>query len=249
MILNQKGEIKLSAKDELNTLKRKEEDLEKRLREISSTLEKLHIKKSPILKKVETLSNRTSSLAQTLLEKAQEELEKVNQEVVRAETSKAEVSKELNEIKQKIFKINNDFSIYIKIQSSMMASTFIEYVRNHLKEIGSEIKKTYNILEITKFYNSREYYGCYIPTGNIGIYDESIKSFIVISKNFYFKHKLYTLYIDDDFGELSCHRNDWYKNYRDNFILCLCETLQKNYCFDEDLKLTIEDSYFTLELV
>lgn len=246
-ISNQKGEIKLSVQNELITLRQKKEDLEKRLAEICSTLDNLYVQKSPIVQKVENLSTRTSSLAQTLLEKAQEELEKINQEVVRAETSKTEVSKELNEINQKILERDNDFSLYIKEQSSVMISTFIEYIRTHLEDIGAEIEKTYRIVEVTQFRGDR-YGGCDIPTGDIGIYDESNKSFIVISKDFYFKHTLYT--IDRGFyNELICYKNDWYKNYRDNFISLLVETLQKNYCFDEVFKLTIENSYFTLELV
>lgn len=246
-IPNQKGAIKLSVRNELTTLGREKEDLEKRVAKMCTTLDNLYAQKSPLVQKAEILSTRTSSLAQTLLEKVQEKLEKINQEIVQAKTARTEAIKEWNEINQKILERDSDFSLYIEEQSSMMISTFFEYVRSHLEDIGAEIKKTYRIMEVTRFQDDR-HYGCDIPTGDIGIYDESNKSFIVISKDFYFKHTLYTI-TRGEYDALICHKTDWYKNYHDNFISLLTETLQNNYSFDEVLKLTIEKPYFTLELV
>lgn len=92
-ILYQKGDIKLSVKNELIALKGAREDLEKQLAEICSTLDKLYAQKVPLVQKTEILSTRTSSLAQTLLEKVQEELENVNQEIAQTESRQAEVKK------------------------------------------------------------------------------------------------------------------------------------------------------------
>lgn len=237
----------MSIKNELKALKQKKKKLEKELTKICSTLDNLYVKKSSLVQTVDTLSMRTSSLAQTLLEEAQEELKKFNQEVSKVEAAKAEVSNELHKVKEKILEIEDQFSLYINEQSSIMISTFIDYIKNHLKDISAEIKKTYQIIEITHFKDDR-YGGCDVPTGKIGIYDESNKSFIVTSRDFYFKHELYTL-DRGRYDELICHETDWYTKYRDNFISLLAETLQKSYCFDEFFKLTIENSCFTLELV
>ena len=237
----------MSIKNELKTLKQKKKNLEKKLTEICSTLDNLYVKKSLLVQKVEKLSARTCSLAQILLEEAQEELKKFNQEVSEVEIVKAEVSKELHKVKEKILEREDGFSLYINEQSSIMISIFIEYIKDHLKDISAEIEKTYQIIEITHFKDDR-YGGCDIPTGKIGIYDESNKSFIVTSRDFYFKHELYT-FARGPYDELICHETDWYTNYCDNFISLLAETLQKRYCFDEFFKLTIKNSCFTLELV
>ena len=211
-ISNQKGEIKLSIKNELITLKQEKEELEKRLSEICSTLDNLYDQKRPIVQRVEALSTRTSSLAQTLLEKAQEELEKVNQKIVSAKTSKNEVSKELDEIDQNISEREDDFSLYIKEQAPIMISTFIEYIRSHLEDIGAEIQKKYIIKEVSEDIGGR-FSTLNVPTGIIGIYDESKKSFIVVSKDFYFDYELYTIIDSRCYSELKCSETEWYTNY------------------------------------
>lgn len=237
----------MSVQNELTTLKRTREDFEKKLAEICSTLDNLYVKRAPLVQKAETLSTRTSSLAQTLLEKVQEELENVNQEIAQAEKRQTEVKKEIEEIQQNILQREDDAGLYINDQAPIMISTFLEYMRDHLEELGVEIKKTFRITEVAHFHNDR-YCGCYVPTGNIGIYDESNESFIVISKDFYFTKNLCT-FTRGEYDELRCHYTEWYKAYRNHFISRLFETLEKNYTYGEFFKLTIEDPYFTLELV
>lgn len=128
-----------------------------------------------------------------------------------------------------------------------MVSTFLEYLGNNLEAIGLETKKTYTVMEVADFQNDR-YGGCYSPTGSIGIYDESAKSFIVSSSDFYFKNTLCT-FDRGIYDNLICHYSNWYTEYRNRFISVLLETLEKNYTYGEFFKLTIEDSRFTLELV
>lgn len=246
-ILYQKGDIKLSVKNELIALKGAREDLEKQLAEICSTLDKLYAQKVPLVQKAEILSTRTSSLAQTLLEKVQEELENVNQEIAQTESRQAEVKKEIAENQQNILQREDDVGLYINEQSSIMVSTFFEYMRSHLEELGVEIKKNFRIMEVTRYKDDR-YNGCHVPTGDIGIYDESKETFIVSSNDFYFKNNLYTI-TRGQYDALVCNETEWYKAYRNQFISHLLETLEKSYTFGEFFKLTIEDSYFTLELV
>ena len=238
----------MSVKNELIALKEAREELKKQLTDICSTLNKLYAQKASLVQKAETLSTRTSSLAQTLLEKVQGELENVNQEIVQAESRQAEVKKEIAENQQNILQREDDVGLYIDEQSSIMISTFFEYMKSHLEELGTEIKKTFRIMEVTRYKNDR-YYDCHVPTGYIGIYDESKENFIVKSNDFYFKNDLYNLTRDALYEALVCNETEWYKAYRNQFISHLLETLEKSYTFGEFFKLTIEDSYFTLELV
>jgi len=242
-----KGEIKLSVKNELTTLKRTREDLEKRMAEICSTLDNLYAKRNSLVQKVETLKTRTSSLAQTLLEKVQDELEKLNKEISQVEKEQSEVKREIEENQQSISLREDDTTLYIKEQSSIMVSKFLEYIENHLEAIGEKIKTTFYIKGIS-FYKEDRHYGCYVPTGDIGICDESKEIVIAKSNDFYFENTLYTL-TRDEYDALVCNPTEWYKVYRNRFILLLVETLEKNYTYSEFFKLTIGNSCFTLELV
>ena len=237
----------MSVKNELTTLKRTREDLGKRMAEICSTLDNLYAKRNPLVQKVETLKTRTSSLAQTLLEKAQDELEKLNKEISQVEKEQSEVKKEIKENQQSISLREDDTTLYIKEQSSIMVSKFLEYIENHLEAIGEEIKMTFYIQGVTSYKEDR-HYGCYVPTGDIGIYKESKEFFIVKSNDFYFKDTLYT-FTRGEYDALVCNLTEWYEVYRNRFILLLLETLEKNYTYSEFFKLTIGNSCFTLELV
>lgn len=237
----------MSVKNELTTLKRTREDLEKKMAEICSTLDNFYAKRNPLVQKVEALKTRTSSLAQTLLEKVQEELEKLNKEISQVEKEQAEVKKEIEENQQSISLREDDTTLYIKEQSSIMVSKFLEYIEEHLEALGEEIKMTFYIKEVP-FYKEDRYYGCHVPTGDIGIYNESKDFFIVKSNDFYFEDTLYTL-TRGEYDALVCNLTEWYKVYRNRFILILLEILEKNYTYSEFFKLTIGTSCFTLELV
>lgn len=226
----------MSIKNELITLKRTREDLEKQLSDISKILDNLIKQRNGLVQETETLSTRTSNLAKTLLKKVQEELKSINQQIIQEERRKANVEKEIEETNKNISQREKDTTLYIAEQSSIMIPKFLEYIEKNLEEIGREIRKTYSIREVT---NSEGR-----TTRDIGIYDEKKNVFIVTSEDFYF-----TKYID---GKLTDVYTEWYEDYRKSFISHLLETLKNNYHYykyDAFFKLTIEDSCFTLELV
>lgn len=236
----------MSIKDELKTLESEREGLNEEERDTYSKLDKLYTQKVPIVQKAEILKTRTSSLAQKLLEIVQKELECINQEIVQVEKRKEEIRKELEENKKNIFLKEENPALYIEEQSSIMVFAFLEYIEKHLEEVGLEIQKTFHIAEITCDRGDR-IDTCHVPTGNIGIYDENSKNFIVSSQEFYFRKKLFT--ITEESHGMYCHKTEWYEDYHKKFVSFLLETLEKNYTYGELFKLTIEDSSFTLELV
>ena len=143
----------------------------------------------------------------------------------------------------------NDSSSYIREQSNMMISNFLEYLNEHAVEIGLQLQKTYSFIPVTSYEDDR-YGGCHVPTGNFGIYDKSTKSFIVTSSDFYFSKELYDIkrgFLD----ELICRYSNWYKEYEYSFVLVFFDTLAKRYNYGETFKLTFNSNNrdFTLELV
>lgn len=238
----------MSIRNNLTKLKHSKELLEKKSEEFRNTINNLYNEKTSLDEKSRILETKTSSLAKNLLEKVQKQLEELNQQIEQEEEKKSAVEKKLNEINQEIWGLTDDPSLYIKQQSSAMISAFLEYVVNNLEEIGSKFKTTYQIKEVEEFYNDR-YGGCDVPTGSIGIYDETNQCFVIYSKDFYFDREIYSLTRDEYYDTLVCNKTDWYRTYRDNFISTLVKDLKKSYGLDQTLKLTIKGSCFTLELV
>lgn len=217
---------------------------------ITSTLESLYSQRDFLVQRKESLVGRTSSLAQTLLGKTQGELDAQNQKISSAEKKKAELQITLDENENAISERENNTTLYIQEQSKLIVFEFLRYLKTHSEEIGLELKKTYRVMEVLKYEDDR-YGGCYCPTGHVGIYDNSTKTFIAQSKDFYFKNVLCT-FKRGDLDDLHCHFTDWYKEYRSRFISEVIETLKKDYydySYDESFSLTITDSEFTLELV
>lgn len=237
----------MSVKQELLDLTEVRENLRKQLENANSTLTTLSNSKSLSQQKVDNLKTRTSPLAKSLLEKAQEELDALNHEISSVQAQKAQLEKALAENQKNISEREDDTYLYIQEQSNMMVSTFLEYLRNHSEEIGLEINKTYSFIPITSYEDDR-YGGCYAPTGNFGIYDKTSESFIISSTNFYFT-KLVCTYSRDSYDALVCHPTDWYKQYTTRFISMFIETLAEHYDYQEYFELTINGNDFTLELV
>ena len=73
----------MSVKQEILDLKEAQEELRKKLEDVTSTLTSLSNSKLPLEQKVEDLRTRFSPLAKSLLEKAQKELEKYDKKYPR----------------------------------------------------------------------------------------------------------------------------------------------------------------------
>jgi len=237
----------LSVKQEILDLKEAREGLRKELDDVTSTFTSLYNSKLLLEQKVENLRTRSSPLAKSLLEKAQKNLDALTLEVDAVQEQKAQLEQALAENQKNISEREEDFSLYIQEQSNMMISTFLEYLKEHSEEIGLELKKTYGFIPVTSYENDR-YGGCYVPTGNFGIYDKSTKSFVVSSSNFYFGKVLYT-FSRGTYDELICHHSNWYKQYESRFVSVFLDTLANHYNYGETFKLTFNGCDFTLELV
>lgn len=238
----------MSIKQEILDLKEAQEELRKKLEAVTSALTSLSNSKLPLEQKVEDLRTRFSPLAKSLLEKTQKDLDALNQEIETLEEKKTQLEQALAENQKQIVEREEDYSSYIQEQSNMMVSTFLEYLKEHAVEIGLELKKTYSFLPVTTYEDDR-YGGCHVPTGNFGIYENSTKSFIVSSNNFYFNKRLCN-FSRGDLDELVYSYSDWYNEYRYCFVLVFFDTLAKRYNYGETFKLTISnDQDFTLELV
>lgn len=238
----------MSIKQELIELKEAREDLREKLKNVTSTLTTLSNSQSLLQQKVESFKTRTSPLAKSLLEKTQKELDTLNQEVSSVKEQKKQLEKALAENQKNISEREDDTLLYIQEQSNMIVSSFLKYLRNHSEEIGLEIKKVYSFLPITR----REWYRgdlCDVPTGNLGIYDDNTKSFIVSSTDFYFTQSLYTLLFNNEYECSECHFSKWFMKYHKRFVSVFLETLAERYDYEECFKLTIDGNNFTLELV
>ncbi len=244
-------------KKELETLKEKETEVENELKKFFPILEELQKKKSNIQEKIEALQTRTSSLAKNLLKEVQKEQEKIAEEISFKEQEKNEIQHILDSIQKDIKKLDKNIKqkekepdIYIGIQCSIMINEFLTYMEKNINEFGMEITKTFQIKEEMETFHSDSYNGgsTEVPTGDMGIYDISKKTFVVISSEFYFHYIKLFEYVGDDVLDVpKCITTDWYCEYRKKFKSELLKTLEKRYN-NENFELTIQKEGFTLNL-
>ncbi len=237
----------MSVHQEIVQLQAEREPLQKEIASISSLLSPLYAEKKNLVEKTKAFSTRHSSLAKTLLEQTQQKINALDEQISEAEKRKENLKKQFEANQRKILEMADDPTLYIEEQTSIMISMFLEYLGNHLEEIGSQIKKRYTVTEITQLYD-----GYFVPSGNFGIYGASDSHIVVQSNDFSLPNTyLFTIHFDSiKYGyRIVCKISDWYANYRHRFTSRLLEELEKNFSYGEYFKLTIEDSSFTLELL
>lgn len=237
----------MSIEQELISLKEKREYLREKIAEFSSKLEELDAIKIPLEEKFEILKQKTSPLAEKITKEVNKKLEDVVGKIIIFSHEKNEFQKKLEEVEKNISSRENDPSLYIHEQAEIIISEFLNYVSEHSEEIGNEIKKTYSFKDVKELIQDR-YSDYHTPTGEVGIYDGITKSFIIKSKNFYFKENLYTIK-RDEYDEVICTSTKWYNDYLNEFISVLLKTLKEKYNYSEIFELTIKPNSFTIELL
>lgn len=238
----------MTIEHKLLTLEQEREKLKKELTTICWNLEQLYSKKALLLEKIKDLKTRGSSLAKTLMEKVQMQLQTVMEEIDQEHKKEVETNRALEVREKKIYEIkNNVISVFIELQTAEMAYKFFEYLGAHFEDIGYQIKVGYQIKPVT-FFDKSTYFGCYIPTGDIGICEQNMKNFIVTSHDFKSKESLYTIDREEE-GGLSCAYTDWFKKYINDFATYLLRTLKTQNPYEDTFKIIPESCSFTIELI
>lgn len=239
----------MSIKQELNAAREKTKSLNGQISFYEGIMLDERERQSKIMAKLEILKTRKSDLAKTVTAKVEKELQDVNQKIEDTENTLALLIGAKRDLQSKISQMENDVGLYIEEQASLLCKTFLEFVKEYQEELGTDVKKTFQIKEITKS-QDRMYGECEIPTGNIGVYDESKKCFVATTLDGepFFKEKLYNI-LCDCYDHAICKHTEWYKKYLLNFNVQFFAFLQKEYCFEDSFELTINSPYFTLELV
>lgn len=232
----------MSVQDEARTLTLKEEreKLKQELIGLKEEMHKLSEQMNYWKEQIIQFEARTSPLAQELLMEAEEELKKVE----KAYQSKSEEFKMTEERLTETEKT----ATYIAEQVPKMVPEFLRYFDENKKEFGRRIQNKFTIKSeeriVTNDVYARHSYN--IPTSVIEIYNEDNMSLIVSSKDFYFNSKLYEL--THDRGNVNVKWTSWYEDYVNDFTSALLASIKENF-HDENFKLTIQESGFTLELV
>ena len=92
----------MSVKQEILDLKEAQEEIRKKLEDVTSTLTSLSNSKLPLEQKVEDLRTRFSPLAKSLLEKAQKDLDTLNQEILCVQEQQTQLEQALAENQKNI---------------------------------------------------------------------------------------------------------------------------------------------------
>lgn len=235
--------------EELTKLIREKEELRKNISDFTEVIKNLEKDRKEFEEKLKALKTKKSGLAKDIIKTVEIRLRDINYEIRGKEQVKAKWEVSLSEVENKISERKEDTTLYIQEQCERMFNSFMEHIRLNAEDIGYEIKKVFVISTISKKEEDR-YGSFYIPTGNIGIYDDNKEEPpIVQSEGFYFKNNLYTLE-RDSYDAVTCTCTEWYNEYFKKFVSILLKTFEEK--FDScDFKLTINKpkKTFTLELV
>lgn len=239
----------MSIKQELNTAREEVKTLSGQISFYEGMMLDERERQSKIMAKLEILKTRQSKLARAVTANVEKELQDVNQKIEDTENTLAHLIGAKRDLQSKISQMENDVGLYVEEQASLLSKAFLEFVKEHQEELGADIKKTFLVKEITEKRSDR-LGDCEIPTGNIGIYDESKKCFVATTLDGepFFGEKLYDI-LCDCYDHAICKHTEWYKKYLLNFKVRFFAFLQQQYCFEDSFELTINNPYFTLELV
>ena len=239
----------MSIKQELSAAREKVKNLSKQISFYEGMMLDERERQSKIMAKLEILKTRKSELAKTVIAKVEKELQKVNQKNEDTENTLAQLIGLKRDLQSKISQMENDVGLYIEEQASLLSKAFLEFVKENQEKLGADIKKTFQIKEITERHG-RMHGDCEIPTGNIGIYDESEKCFVATTLDGkpFFWEKMYDIFCNS-YDHAICKNTEWYKKYLLNFKVQFFTFLRQEYCFEDSFELTINNPYFTLELV
>ena len=239
--------FKMSVAEELKNLKFTQKTLKAQLNQICKNLAELYKKREILKRKVELLKSKTSQLARIVEKGVKEELEALEDKIGQNEAERERIDKKLHETNVAIAERENETSIYIEEQVKRMVPIVLAYIKDYEYDIGRDFQREFSIHAEEVVVQER--YGDYnIPTGNIIIHDEK-RGPITVTWDFYFKQELYTISREPNLECVIVHQTKWYQKYFENFVQTFLKTLEKQYSNSKELKLTIRECGFTLELV
>lgn len=237
----------MSVVEELKELGYRRRILREDLDKVCKNLEELYKRRDFLKKQIEQLKAKTSQLARRIEKGVKEELGALETQIKRVEAEKEQKDRELQEINSAIAERENETSIYVKEQVKRMVSIVLAYIKDYEYEIGRDFQREFSIHAEEVVVQER--HGDYkIPTGKIIIHDEK-RGPITATCDFYFKQELYTISRAPILEYVIVHQTKWYQKYFENFVQTFLKTLEKQYSYSEELKLTIGECGFTLELV
>lgn len=237
----------MSVAEELKNLKFTQKTLKAQLNQICENLAQLYKKRDFLKRKIEQLKSKTSQLARRVEKGVKEELEALEEKIGQNEAERARIDKKLHETNVAIEERENETSIYVEEQVKRMVSIVRAYIKDYEYDIGRDLRREFSIHAEEAVVQER--YGDYnIPTGKIIIHDEK-RGPITATCDFYFKQELYTISREPNLEYVIVHQTEWYQKYFENFVQTFLKTLEKQYSNSKELKLTIRECGFTLELV
>ena len=223
----------MTVKEQLAYQKNRRTELQTNLADIKSRLDELYAEKEGFEKKIKILETRTSALAKELLEDSKREIR-------RLERSIAEVQGEANTIKQFLEKTESNISemeehttLYIQEQVKRMIAEVFNYIQNHSKKIGLDIKRTFQIKDGENL------------SKTIGVFDGETQ--VTVTKDFYFTGDCYLRNALDPHANFT--KTLWYSEYCKDFQKAFNKMLKESWPYNSTFKLTINGTTFTLELV
>ena len=232
----------MSIKSQLSELRERQAALDNLLKTSLNELANEELCQKLLSFDVDQLSKRNSELAIKLYHYQIQKLEHQNQKVSELKSIIEAYQKESSSNIEKITSYLEDTSFYINEQVSFLVQGFLDYVKNHETEIGTNITSQFLIEEAKDSYQSK----LLIPNGNFVI--KLDKTIILKTKDYYFTKNIYNIKLDPFFEQETITITDWYVEYANIFKKTFKKTLKEEFK-SNNFKLTFKNDSFTIELL
>lgn len=239
----------MSIKSQLDSLRKRQGELEKLIQDFSIELANEESQQKSISHDVEQTSQRKSELAVKLYQEQSQKLEVQTQKVIELRSAIEHYQEEYSTNKEKIKSYLEDTSFYINEQVSFLVPSFLDYVTKHKSEIGRNMTSKFFITECKDSYHRRGAgFGGFvkIPNGNFAIkFKEDV---ILQTKDYYFERAIYNKDYNNVWEQETITIADWYAPYAENFKKAFMDTLAEKFK-SKSFVLTFTGDSFTLDLL
>lgn len=230
-------------------LGKRKEILVGELEKVEEELSSLNAAKEKLNSKVKVLRTKCSDTAKLLLDKCYEELAALENKCDSSSFKRHATILELQEVRDKIFDLQNDIVPFIDEQVCCMAKRFWGYVEKRFEELSERIQVAYEVCEEKMNHTVSKREVIIVPTGKLGIKDVETMEQILYSAELPCVQTLFDTVWNKYTGETFYKNSEWYDNFLRRFSMKLFKALEETNPYGDTFKLTFNNMSFVLELV
>ena len=233
----------MSVKEELEKLRKEQEQLERKIEKENDKKESEMRSLQQIEQRLIQFEGKKSKIAKKIYEELYQESKESKDNIKKIEEKIEKCKNKCLTIKSKIEELCNDTSLYINEQVNYLIFEFMSYVKKNEVRLGKNIINEFRI-GACKYCVGKVPYHYMEPDGYFEIEQDDER--VAITKDYYFNNRIIVGHND-----WNCILSDWYKKYENDFIKAFFESLKKEFYSENFKVVNVDDRLgkFTIELI